>query len=99
VMRDLYFQPHAHAVGIHPAGRARHRDPGLNTGYCDFFSLVSDRAGLNRHSCGKPHQSDPNSHDAWRGLRQAGLCSASHFRGAAAAALRRIPQRIGANRS
>ena len=51
VMRAL-FTPHAHAVGIHPAGRARRSDPGLSTAHCDFFSLVSYRVSLNRDSCG-----------------------------------------------
>jgi len=46
------FPPHPHAVGVHPAGRARRSDPGLNTAYCDFFSLVSYRVSLNRDSCG-----------------------------------------------
>ncbi|EPT0834883.1 TPA: DUF2958 domain-containing protein [Yersinia enterocolitica] len=46
------FPPHAHAVGIHPLGRARWGYPGLNTAYCDFFSQVPYRAGLNRDSCG-----------------------------------------------
>lgn len=54
VARDArpLFPPHAHAVGIHPAGRARRSDPGLNTAHCDFFSLISYRVSLNPDSCG-----------------------------------------------
>lgn len=52
VMRDRYFRP---TRTLSEYTRLAERDggyPGLNTAYCDFFSLVSYRAGLNRDSCG-----------------------------------------------